>query len=479
MRHYVSYFVLVLLLALALLGWIGYQRLQDFQEYHALAARESASIAAAEITRFVEEKKRLVKLFARDQQALIEAVARNPEDDGRYRQLGAQVQDYFPDYFTYTVMDARGEPLVEDFGSLVGELCLNDLRTFLETGQQRPRIHPHSEVYHFDVLAPLGPNSEQGLFFISFHADILGRVLNAIQHPGHQLLLLYPEAGDLIEVTADGARIKWNRDDYRLSTQEQTRILHRHPIPDSVWEIIDLRSPELFEDHRKSLLVQSLLILLVFMIINLVMLFHMHRAEGLRRAAEETIRKMAYYDDLTGLPNRRLLKERLQQAMTASHRQGLYGAIMFMDMDNFKVLNDTHGHELGDQLLREVASRIRGCLRAVDTVARFGGDEFVVLLEELDADRIASMAKARLVGERILAGLAEPYRLSSLGADGGEIRVEHRCTSSIGVVLFLGGEFAQEDILKWADAAMYRAKASGRNQILFQGPGPETVATGP
>jgi diguanylate cyclase (GGDEF)-like protein len=204
------------------------------------------------------------------------------------------------------------------------------------------------------------------------------------------------------------------------------------------------------------------------------MLFHMRREERLRRAAEGAIRQMAYYDELTGLPNRRLLKDRLQQAMTASERHGQHGAIMFMDLDNFKALNDTHGHELGDQLLREVARRIRGCLRAVDTVARFGGDEFVVLLEELDAERIDSMAKARLVGERIMVELAEPYRLSSLRTDGGDSHVEHRCTSSIGVVLFLGGEFTQEEILKWADAAMYRAKADGRNQIRFQEAG--TVA---
>ncbi len=187
-----------------------------------------------------------------------------------------------------------------------------------------------------------------------------------------------------------------------------------------------------------------------------------------RKKAEEQIYRLAFYDLLTGLPNRRLLGDRLGQALATSKRSGRYGALMFMDLDNFKPLNDTHGHGVGDLLLAEVARRIAGCVREADTVARFGGDEFVVILGELDSDKTGSLAQAGTVAEKIRASLAEPYVLVIPQEGKVEtVTVEHRCTSSIGAVLFVGYESSAEDILKWADRAMYRAKEGGRNLIRF------------
>jgi diguanylate cyclase (GGDEF)-like protein/PAS domain S-box-containing protein len=186
-----------------------------------------------------------------------------------------------------------------------------------------------------------------------------------------------------------------------------------------------------------------------------------------RKRAEEQVRRLAFYDTLTQLPNRRLLADRLGQAMAVSKRSKRYGAVMFLDLDNFKSLNDTHGHDVGDLLLIEVAHRIARCLREADTVARFGGDEFVVMLSDLDVDEQPAMEKAGAVAEKIRAVLAEPYLLARKQEGGAESTVEHHCTSSIGIVLYLGREAAREDILKWADMAMYHAKADGRNLIRF------------
>ncbi|MRR55599.1 MAG: diguanylate cyclase [Deltaproteobacteria bacterium] len=186
-----------------------------------------------------------------------------------------------------------------------------------------------------------------------------------------------------------------------------------------------------------------------------------------RKKAEEQVQQLAFYDTLTHLPNRRLLLDRLRLAMAAGKRNNRYGALMFLDLDKFKSLNDTHGHEMGDLLLIEVARRITCCLREVDTVARFGGDEFVVMLCELDLDQKHSFEKAGIVAEKIRVTLAEPYLLKRSKDEGEEIFVEHQCTSSIGVVLFKGHNASQNDILKWADSAMYQAKASGRNGIRF------------
>lgn len=143
---------------------------------------------------------------------------------------------------------------------------------------------------------------------------------------------------------------------------------------------------------------------------------------------EEDIRSLAFYDTLTHLPNRRLLNDRLDQAMVASKRSGQYGALMFLDLDNFKRLKDVHGHKAGDLLLIEVAHRIAGCLREMDTVGRFGGDEFVVLLRELKEDKAESAKQAGIVAEKIRAILAEPYVLEFQQENNSETVIEHHCT---------------------------------------------------
>ena len=184
-----------------------------------------------------------------------------------------------------------------------------------------------------------------------------------------------------------------------------------------------------------------------------------------RKQLEQQITQLAFYDTLTKLPNRRLLGDRLQQTVAASKRRGCHGALMFLDLDNFKPLNDTHGHEAGDQLLIEAARRIKGCIRETDTVSRLGGDEFVVLINELTADRAASASEATVIAEKIRNALGEPYLLAPRGGSQTGETINHQCTVSIGVTLFMNHEADSADIIKRADAAMYEAKRAGRNQI--------------
>lgn len=186
-----------------------------------------------------------------------------------------------------------------------------------------------------------------------------------------------------------------------------------------------------------------------------------------RKQMEEQVRQLAFYDTLTHLPNRRLLEDRLAHAMAVNKRNDIFGALMFLDLDNFKPLNDAHGHAVGDMLLIEVASRLNQCLRQMDTVARFGGDEFVVMLSELTRDKEASTEQACLVAEKIRLSLMEPYRLTIKQAGHADLEVEHQCSASVGVVLFRGQESSQSDVIKWADRAMYQAKDGGRNRVHF------------
>jgi len=187
----------------------------------------------------------------------------------------------------------------------------------------------------------------------------------------------------------------------------------------------------------------------------------------LRKEAEKKIQQLAFHDALTGLPNRRLLEDRFDRAMSASKRSQRYCGLLFLDLDNFKPLNDAHGHDAGDALLIEVARRVVSCVREMDTVARFGGDEFVVILDELDGDQEQAVEQLGAVAEKIRNVLAAPLKLHYSELNGEFKTLEHRCTSSIGVALFVGHQATREEVLKWADMAMYQAKQAGRDQICF------------
>ena len=184
-----------------------------------------------------------------------------------------------------------------------------------------------------------------------------------------------------------------------------------------------------------------------------------------RKEAEEQIQFLAFYDPLTHLPNRRLLNERLEKALLAGARHRRYAALLFIDLDNFKMLNDSMGHAIGDLLLREVAQRLSNSIRANDTVARQGGDEFVILLEELSQDIHGAIAQIKLIAHNMLEALDKPYQFGD---------VSYHCTASIGAVPFMDTGETVESLLKSADMAMYKAKAAGKNALRFFDPSMQT-----
>jgi diguanylate cyclase (GGDEF)-like protein/PAS domain S-box-containing protein len=177
-----------------------------------------------------------------------------------------------------------------------------------------------------------------------------------------------------------------------------------------------------------------------------------------RKKAEETIYSLAFYDTLTGLPNRKLLWDRLQQSLLLGTRTGHCGAVLFIDLDDFKSLNDTQGHTIGDELLTEVAKRIRACVHSDDTIARLGSDEFVVVLDSLSTNADHAAEQAKLVAERVHATIHEPLRLGDQ---------DYRCKSCIGVSLFGTESTTVGTLLKQADSAMSQGKQSGRNRVHF------------
>jgi diguanylate cyclase (GGDEF)-like protein/PAS domain S-box-containing protein len=184
------------------------------------------------------------------------------------------------------------------------------------------------------------------------------------------------------------------------------------------------------------------------------------------KESEQEIHQLAFYDPLTKLPNRRLLLDRLQQALAVSTRNGRHGALLFLDLDHFKTINDTQGHAMGDQLLIEVARRLRTGVRESDSLARLGGDEFVVVLEDLSSEADEAASQTELVAEKIRSKLGQPYALNDF---------EYLSTASIGISLFRGHPESAEDLLQHADVAMYQAKTAGRNAIRFFDPHMQAV----
>jgi len=288
-KSYVLFVGLILTAVVILFMWIGSIRMDDFHAYHNSTAQVSVANVASETAYFVAEKRRLVSLFGQEHLALINQFKRDPNNETYYAELATKIADYFPNYFAFTVADAKGVLYYEDFDGFVGEYCLEDIKSFAKSKSYNPKIHPNPEAYHFDVMASIGGKNDPNVLFISFHADILSSLLKASQAIGHTLLLTYPDNKSLIEVTADGARNHWNRDDYHLSESELARILVKQSVNGTVWNVSDLSSIDLFTVYRNRIIEQSLVIFSVFSVIGFFSIVLLNREEKRREKSEQDL----------------------------------------------------------------------------------------------------------------------------------------------------------------------------------------------
>ena len=278
-------FVILLLIGLILVTTTS-SRIKDFHDYHHAIAKESTASIIQAVGEFISERKRFVKIFGDENYDLIHQLASDPLNDELYAQLESRIKVYFPDYFAFTIADEQGVPYMEDFDGLIGDLCQNDLKTFSQTLSQFPRIHPHPDIYHFDVMSRHENDGKTITLFISFDADVLGNILDNAQNPGHELMLIHLEASQLIEVTDKGARNNITRNDYRLNEEEKSRIMVTKPIEQTSWSIIDFHRPTLFTEYENEARHTAFLTLTLFIIISVFMLVVIRRQEQLRVAAE-------------------------------------------------------------------------------------------------------------------------------------------------------------------------------------------------
>lgn len=287
-KSYVIFVGLLILLVASMLGWIANARLEAYHQYHIDIGHESLSGVDKQVAFYIAEKRRMVKLFVRDHIEKIRTLAVNPDNDDLKENLGRKLTEYFPDRFAFSVADINGTPRYEDFDGLISELCLSDVKQFSKSeSAYRPYIHPNTEGYHFDIMVHYGKDGKEGIFFVSILADVLGNIVNSIQSPDHQIMLILPEREDLIEVVAEGARNKRVRDDYRLSDNERALISMRHDIEGTRWQVVDSHSTGLHARYRGKLIAESLLIFLVFITIAILLVVRLRKEERQRELAEE------------------------------------------------------------------------------------------------------------------------------------------------------------------------------------------------
>jgi len=305
----------------------------------------------------------------------------------------------------------------------------------------------------------------------------LSAVQDALQHSEERYRTAFQTSLDAININRleDGAYIDCNKAFLDVVGFSRDEVIGRNSLELGIWADVQIRQKlvDILRSHgscrdleaqfrkKNGELFWGLTSASMIEIEGLACVLSITRDISRAKAAEVEIRTLAFYDSLTGLSNRRLLLELLRQALAVSNRTGRMRALLFLDLDQFKTLNDTLGHQIGDLLLQETAWRLKTCVRDTDTVGRLGGDEFVLMLEDLSELPEEAAAQAKMVGEKIIAVISQPYLL-----DG------HKCSSSasIGISIFGDRPQSPNEVLQQADIAMYQAKASGRGTLRFFAP---------
>jgi len=474
----ISQLILISLSVLILFAsiWVYFDRVSTFEDLQRAIADTSSAEAANQIAFILKERKRHVQLFLEDNKSLIETFLADTENDDKFEEIQRSLRRTFPGYFAFTITDDKGDPHFIDFEGYVGEMCILDTQTYAKTKQYSARIHPNSYKFHYDVIAESTNNGKAEPYFltVTFEPDDLANILKVAQYPGHELMLITVDEPQLLEINAQGGRDKTPRDNYRLTPVELSKILVSHSIELSSWLIAGVLKPEVLTDYRKSTIIYLGSFLLMFGLVVVTSFKLLRKEAHLRHAVElereellVEVSKAALYDSLTKLPNRYLFDDHLKQAIALSKRTGCNNTLLFLDLDNFKPVNDTYGHVVGDLLLVEAAKRLQDCVRDSDTVSRFGGDEFVVLLNNTNMDNVVSKPEVEQIAEKIRSSLSDVYELTIKNEGKADTTVKHRCTVSIGVTFF-NGDDNYNDIVKRADAAMYKSKQEGRNQVRYE-----------
>jgi len=467
---------------------LSLRRDKDGRAQHFIALIEDINAlkeAERRLTRVQDELRLSEERYRTAFQTSLDAVNINRIDDGNY----VECNKAFLDIVGYTREEIAGQSSVElgiwvdpqDRQRMIDEMRLHGSCRDLEARFKKK----NGEVFWGRMSAsPIGIGGVPCVLTIS--RDIseskaaelrLATAAEALRISEERYRTVFQTSHDCISIcrTDNQEYIDVNRAFLDSMGFERNEVIGRSPVELNLW--MDLHDLESFTEalvrtkecrnieiqfrRKNGEGVWGLMSASVIELDGVVCILSIVRDISEAKEAEDAIRNLAFYDPLTGLPNRRLLLERLQQALVAGNRTGLMRALLFVDLDNFKTLNDTLGHQTGDLLLQEASRRLSACARETDTLGRLGGDEFVLMLEDLSEVPEEAAAQAKAVGEKILFTVAQPYMLDGRVC---------RSSASIGISLFGDRTENSKEVLQQADIAMYQAKAAGRNTMRFFAP---------
>lgn len=298
-RWSIVYIVVIPIVVCIFAGLNAYQRISEFEQAHYRVAKSTTAIVANEISKRIKDQQYDLGNFAKREKRLLHRIALSPDNDALKIQLNKKIEESFPNFFAVSIADREGNLITDDFDGLIGEICEEDLKLHAQGQPQPMRIHPNTHQYHIDVVAAWSlddgkPKNETngGLLFVSFVPNSLFRLLELSNAPRHELILVNNTIKNLIEITETGTRIKLDRIDYRLTEEEQQRILYSSSVESSAWDLVDFRDETLFSEYRNNIISFNILLLTLFIFVSILMVVLLLRIEKRRISAEETKEEM-------------------------------------------------------------------------------------------------------------------------------------------------------------------------------------------
>lgn len=468
-KRTVNLYSIVLFLSFGiLLYWLATDRYQTFISSHEDKANNTTKIVAFEINKTLKVKKRIVDMFLESSKGLILELSNNPEDDDAHQALSERLKKYLPDFFAFNIMTSTGEPIIGDFDGEIGELCLDDLKYYIETGEQHIRLHPNHNEHHYDITSTFLANETKQIFFVSFHPNEISDLLSSVQSENHSLILINKGANNLVEITSEGSRKAVGG---RMNGDEKFRALSTVQVKGTDWQVVDMHNEDLFTNYRNKIISEYVIAFYVFSIVAFFMRHILLNQDEKRTIAEEQLKEnnekikelndqldlLSKTDSLTGLFNRRYFDEMINLEWNRGLRTNHALTCILFDIDHFKDYNDCYGHQAGDKCLQHISVLMRDCFkRAGDIIARYGGEEFIVIMAESTPENAISSIE-HLQGE-----------LAKLKLSHGESREYKYVTTSAGFVNQIPSrDESIEDVIRKADEALYIAKANGKNQWVM------------
>ncbi len=463
-----------------LLALYGQSRVHELENQLVLRMQISTEAAASKISTDIERLRGLAELFAREHAASLEPLLDAPSNEAQKKRVFDKVQAYFPEQFASTLVGIDGMPLFSSLTGKVGQMCQNDLKTYAASALPQRQIYaptmhmnPSGKAFgrHFDIMVPIADQAgaAQGIFFVSLQVALIETTLKLHQLPAHRLLLMSAAKSQQIQTEADAALLPEKKFP-QLDAAALAQIHALKEIAGTGWAVLALPQAGVLQSLTRDIWLE---IFGIWLGVNLLLTFGfvffkretqrllesdaLNRAlrteVGTRQQTEQRLREMTVYDQLTGLTNKQALTEFLSHALASAQKTQIPLAVLFFDLDRFKILNDTLGHGYGDMLLKAVAQRLKDQIPETDLIARWGGDEFIIVMPAIkDANAAGELA------ESLIKAMRAPFQTGS-----------HEVITSVSIGISLYPDFGAgiDTIVKNAKTAMYRAKHEGRNTFRF------------